>query len=333
MQNSRLAFAICRRTCIAAMTLAIALGGAAKAAPNDYPTKAVTVVVPWPAGGSADPFARLFAQELSNKWGQAVVVDNKAGANAVIGTGIVAKAPPDGYTLLTVLGNHSMNPALYKNLPFDTAKAFTPIAMLAIAPNILVLRKDFPANNLAEFLDVVRKNPGKFTYASSGNGGTPHMAGELFALKTNTSILHIPYKGAAPAMTDLIGGTVDMSFATLSSALPYIRSGKIKAIALTYDERVPQLPDVPSMDELGVKGVKVATWYGFMAPAGTPQKTIDRIHDDLVEIAMRPEVKEKINDMLGTMVVSEDSTQFQSRIESEIAEWTSVVQAANVKIN
>ncbi|WP_353235601.1 tripartite tricarboxylate transporter substrate binding protein [Diaphorobacter ruginosibacter] len=333
MQKSLPSLAIGRRTCAAAMALALALGGAANAAPPAYPTKAVTVVVPWPAGGSADPFGRLFAQELSKKWGQPVVVDNKAGANAVIGTGFVAKAQPDGYTLLTALGNHSMNPAFYKDLPFDTAKAFTPIALLAIAPNVLVLRKDFPANNMAEFLDAVRKNPGKFTYASSGNGGTPHLAGELFALKTGTSLLHVPYKGASPAMTDLIGGTVDMSFATLSSALPYIRSGKVKAIALTYDERVPQLPDVPSMAELGVKGVKVATWYGFMAPAGTPRNIVDKIHDDLVEIAMRPEIKEKVTGMLGTMVISEDSRQFQSRVESEIAEWMSVVQAANVKIN
>jgi tripartite-type tricarboxylate transporter receptor subunit TctC len=315
------------------MVLALACAGVAEAAPPAYPAKAVTVVVPWPAGGSADPFGRLFAQELSKKWGQPVVVENKAGANAVIGTGFVAKSAPDGYTLLTVLGNHSMNPAFYKDLPFDTAKAFTPIAMLAIAPNILVVRKDFPANNMAEFLDVVRKNPGKFSYASSGSGGTPHLAGELFALRTRTSLLHVPYKGASPAMTDLIGGTVDMSFATLSSALPYIRAGKVKAIALTYDQRVPQLPDVPSMDELGVKGVKVATWYGFMAPAGTPQNIIDKIHDDLVEIARRPEVREKVTGMLGTVLLTEDSRQFQARVETEIAEWTSVVQAANVKIN
>jgi tripartite-type tricarboxylate transporter receptor subunit TctC len=314
---------------------AAAIAGLAAATPSwaEFPDRPVSVVVGFPAGGSADPFARLFGQELSKKWGQPVVVENKAGANALIATTYVAKAPADGYTLLVALGNHTMNPAMYKNVQFDTSKDFAPIALLALAPNVLVVRDSFPAKDFKEFLAVLKQNPGKYTYASSGNGGTPHLAGVLFGQKTGTSILHVPYKGAAPAIADLMGGTVDMSFATLSSALPQIKAGKIRALAITYDKRVPQLPDVPSLDELGVKGVDIATWYGFLAPAGTPRKIVDKIHADLAEIAARPDVQQQLTTMLGSVVISEGPAQFQRRIDSEIAEWDKVIKTAGVVMN
>ncbi|OZI60763.1 hypothetical protein CAL28_15385 [Bordetella genomosp. 11] len=312
-----------------------AVAGVALAHPAwaDYPDRPVSVIVGFPAGGSADPFARLFGQELSKKWGQPVVIENKAGANALIGTGYVAKAAPDGYTLLVALGNHTMNPAMYKGMQFDTSKDFAPIALLALAPNVLVVRNNFPAKDFKEFLEVLKRNPGKFTYASSGNGGTPHLAGVLFSQKTDTSILHVPYKGAAPAIADLMGGTVDMSFATLSSALPQIKAGKIRALAITYDKRVPQLPDVPSLDELGVKGVNIATWYGFLAPAGTPPKVIEKIHADLAEIAARPAVREQLTTMLGSVVISEGPAQFQQRIDRELGEWDAVIKKAGLALN
>jgi tripartite-type tricarboxylate transporter receptor subunit TctC len=312
-----------------------AIAGLAAAGPSraDFPDRPVSVVVGFPAGGSADPFARLFGQELSKKWGQPVVVENKAGANALIATNYVAKAAPDGYTLLVALGNHTMNPAMYKDLQFNTSKDFAPVALLALAPNVLVVRDNFPAKDFKQFLDVLKQSPGKYTYASSGNGGTPHLAGVLFSQKTGTSILHVPYKGAAPAIADLMGGTVDMSFATLSSALPQIKAGKIRALAVTYDKRIPQLPDVPSLDELGVKGVNIATWYGFLAPAGTPPKVVEKIHADLAEIAARPAVQEQLTTMLGSVIISEGPEQFQRRIDSELAEWGQVIKTAGVVLN
>jgi tripartite-type tricarboxylate transporter receptor subunit TctC len=318
---------------VLAATAALANLAPAGPARADYPDRPVTVVVGFPAGGSADPFARLFSQELSRKWGQPVVVENKAGANALIGTSYVAKAAPDGYTLLVALGNHTMNPAMYKNLQFDTAKDFAPIALLALAPNVLVVRNNFPAQDFKEFLQVLKASPGKYTYASSGNGGTPHLAGVLFSQKTGTSILHVPYKGAAPAIADLMAGTVDMSFATLSSALPQIKAGKIRALAITHDKRVPQLPDVPSLDELGIKGADIATWYGFLAPTGTPRPVVEKIHADLAEIAARPAIREQVTTMLGSVVIQEGPAQFQRRIDTELTEWEKVIKASGLAMN
>lgn len=302
-------------------------------AQSTYPAQPVRIVVPWPPGGSADPFARLMASELDKKWGKPVVVENKPGANAMIGTAQVARAQPDGYTLLAALGNHTMNPAMYRSMQFDTGTAFQPIALMALAPNILVVRNNFPAKDFETFIAELKKNPGKYSYASSGKGGTPHVAGALFEKQAGVKLLHVPYKGAGPAMTDLLSGTVDMSFATLSSALPHIHAGKIRALAITHDARVPQLPDLPTLDELGVADVHVSTWYGFMGPAGMPKDVVRKIESDLKEISEQKAVQDNLRDSLGSVKIFEDSEKFDKRIQDELVHWKDVVKQTGITMD
>ncbi|GGX09327.1 MFS transporter [Pigmentiphaga litoralis] len=255
----------------------------------DFPTRAVTLVVGYTPGGAIDQSARLVGSELAKRWGQPVVIDNKPGANGTIAAGMVATAKPDGYTLLVTATSHNLNKFVNKNLRYDVTTSFTPVALTVEVPNILVVSAASPYRNVGQLLTDIRAGKKPFSYASQGIGGVPHLAGELFKLRTNTDILHVPYKGAAQGMTDLVGGVVDMSFPSPASATAFITQGKLRALAVASNQRIAQLPDVPTFAEAGVADYAISTWHGILAPAGTPPEIVARINKDVTEIVQSPE--------------------------------------------
>ena len=255
----------------AAMLLGLTVGATAVAQTADnYPNRSITMVVAFPAAGTTDILARLIGQKLTDKFKQTVVVENRPGAGGNIGTAFVAKAAPDGYTIMMgTIGTQSINPSLYKKMPYDAAKDFVPITRAAMVPNLLVVNKDAPYNTLAEMMAYGKANPGKLTYGSSGNGTTLHLSGELFNLMSGSKITHIPYKGSTPAVADLMGGPISMIFDNMPSVIQQVKSGRLKALAVTSAQRNPQLPDIPTIQEVGVTGYEVWSWFGLLAPAAT----------------------------------------------------------------
>lgn len=260
-----------------------------------WPTKTVTIVVPFAPGGGTDIGTRIVAQKLSQLWGQSVVVDNKGGAGGNLGLEVVSRAKPDGYTLLTGnVGTQSINPTLYKKLNYNPDTAFTPIGLFAELPFVLAVTTSLPANNVRELVALAKANPDKYTYASSGNGGSPHLSGETFKIATGTQILHVPYKGGGAAMTDLISGNVHMLFASVLETSAHIKGGKLKALAITSKNRVSALPDVPTLEESGVSGAESGSWLGLLAPAGTPQNIVDKITQGLQQVVAMPDVQQQL---------------------------------------
>lgn len=312
---------------------ALWLAGSAYAQSDNYPHQPVRLVVGFSAGGPTDVAARFIAHGLSQSMGNPVVVENKAGANATIAADQVAHAKPDGYTILMAASNHTINAVLYKNLKFDSDKGFVPITAVAVAPTVLVVNPKFPAKNYAEFVALMKANPDKYSYASAGSGGTPHLSAEMFKLLTKTSIAHIPYKGAAPAVTDLMGGQVDMSFATLGSVLPQIRAGQLRAIAVAAPIRSRLLPDVPTFEESGLKNFRLDSWYGLMAPAGTPKPVIDRLYAEIVKTISTSDYKEKL-ELAGLEPVLDSNPQkFAEQIRGEISKFRTVVKAIHLSVD
>ena len=319
-------------TGLAAGAAAWALPASSVNAQAAYPNKLVRIVVGFPAGGPSDLAARVLAEQLSRTLGQTFMIENRAGANATIATEAVSRATPDGYTLLMAAGNHTINPALYTNLKFDTEKAFSPVAISAVSPNVLVVNSAFPARTLAEFLKVVRAAPGKYTYGSSGNGGTVHLAGEIFKSVTKTFIVHVPYRGAAPALTDLLGGQIDMSFASLGSVLPQIRSGRLHAIAMASQTRSVLMPEVPTFVESGLKNCNMETWYGLLAPAGTPSAIVDLLGAAIAKTPGATGVREKLASAgIDATYVGPDA--FTRQIQSELALYAKVVRENHLTID
>ncbi|GAA4325411.1 tripartite tricarboxylate transporter substrate binding protein [Pigmentiphaga soli] len=265
---------------------ALAVAGPAAAA--DYPAHAVTLVVGYTAGGAIDQSARLVASELAKRWNQPVVVDNKPGANGVIAATEVAQARPDGYTLLVTATSHNLNKFVNKNLRYDVQKSFAPVALTVEVPNVLVVNAASPYRSVAELVAAIKEGKKKFSYASQGVGGVPHLAGELFKMRTGTDILHVPYKGAAQGMTDLMGGVVDMSFPSPGSVMAYVNQGKLRALAVASPERIAQLKDVPTFAEAGVPDYLISTWHGILAPAGTPADVVRKINADVNAIIAEP---------------------------------------------
>ncbi|GLS13979.1 Bug family tripartite tricarboxylate transporter substrate binding protein [Hydrogenophaga electricum] len=298
-----------------------------------FPSQPLRIVVGFPAGGPTDVSARLIAESLTRSLGQPVIVDNKPGANATLAADIVARAKPDGYTILMAATNHPINASLYKNLKFDSEKSFAPITAVAVAPTVLVVNPKFPAKTYAEFIALVKSSPGKYTYASAGNGGTPHLSAEMFKGLTGTSIVHIPYRGAAPAVTDLMGGQVDMSFATLGSVLPLLQSGQLRAIAVAAPQRSRLLPDVPTFEESGLKNFRLDSWYGLMAPAGTPKPVIDRLYTDIVKAVTQTAYQQKLNAAGLEPVTTSNPTQFTEQLRHEISTYGALVRANNVVLD
>ena len=258
-----------------------------------WPTKTVTIVVPFAAGGGTDIGTRILAQRLSQLWGQSVVIDNKGGAGGNLGLDVVSRAKPDGYTLLTGnVGTQSINPTLYKKLSYNPDTSFVPVGQFAELPFVLAVTTSLPANNVKELVALAKADPDKLTYASSGSGGSPHLSAETFKIATGTKILHIPYKGGGAAMTDLVSGNVHMIFSSVLETSGFIKSGKLKALAITSKERVSALPDVPTLQEAGVTGAESGSWLGLLAPAGTPKEVIDRISQGLQQAVAAPDIQQ-----------------------------------------
>ena len=260
-----------------------------------WPSRPVTIVVPFAAGGGTDIGARILAQRLSQMWGQAVVIDNKGGAGGNVGLEAVSRAKPDGYTLLTGnVGTQSINPTLYKKLNYNPDTSFVPLGQFAELPFVLAVTTSLPVKNVKELVDMAKAQPEKLTYASSGNGGSPHLSAETFKIATGTQILHIPYKGGGAAMTDLMSGNVHMIFASVLETSGFIKAGKLKALAITSKTRVSALPDVPTLQESGVSGAESGSWIGLLAPAGTPKEIVDKISQSLQQAVAAPEIQQQL---------------------------------------
>jgi len=297
---------------------------------DNYPNRSITMVVAFPAAGTTDILARLIGQKLTEKFKQTVVIENRPGAGGNIGTAYVAKASPDGYTIMMgTIGTQSINPSLYKKMPYDAAKDFVPITRAAMVPNLLVVNKDAPFNTLPEMMAYEKANPGKLTYGSSGNGTTLHLSGELFNLMAGSKITHIPYKGSTPAVADLMGGQISMIFDNMPSVIQQVKSGRLKALAVTSAQRNPQLPEIPTIQEMGVAGYEVWSWFGLLAPAATPKPIVDKLNASIVEIIKQPDVQAKIIE-LGAVPVPETSAEFGAFIAAETLKWAKVIKEANI---
>jgi tripartite-type tricarboxylate transporter receptor subunit TctC len=311
--------------------LAIALAfSAATTLAQNYPNKAVRVIVPFPAGGSTDMVGRTVAQKLSELWGQPVVVDNRAGGGTTIGTDVVAKAAPDGYTLLVTPAPFTINPSLLAKLPYDALADFAPITLINTTPLVLVVNPGVPAKSVKELIALAKARPAKLNFGSSSIGGSNHLAGELFNAMAGVRMVHIPYKGNAPALIDLVGGHVDLVFNGVTSALPLIKGGKLRALAVTSLQRSSALPDMPTMDEAGLKGFVAVAWNGLGAPAKTPREIITRINSDVIKIVHSPELKERLT-AEGSDPVGNTPEQYAAFLRDEIAKWAKVIKFAKVK--
>ncbi|VCU68742.1 Tripartite tricarboxylate transporter family receptor [Pigmentiphaga humi] len=292
----------------------------------DFPTRAVTLVVGYPPGGAIDQSARLVASELAKRWGQPVVVDNKPGANGSIAAAAVAGAAPDGYTLLVTATSHNLNKFVIKNLRYDVEKSFTPVALTVEVPNVLVVNAASPYHDLGQLLAALRAKQRPFSYASQGIGGVPHLAGELFKIRTGTEILHVPYKGAAQGMTDLIGGVVDMSFPSPGSVMGYISQGKLRALAVASTERLPQLKNVPTFAEAGVPDYTISTWHGMLAPAGTPPDVVSRINAEVNAVITEPATRQAMEGQGNLPAKPMTPAAFGQKLAKELAIYGDLAQ-------
>jgi tripartite-type tricarboxylate transporter receptor subunit TctC len=309
-------------------SLTVSGGGFAQA----WPAKPIHVVNPWPPGGPADIVARPIMEKLAEALGQPVVLDNKPGANGTIGCNAVAKAAPDGYTLLfSHVGPIAISPAMQPDMPYDPVRDLVAISQFVSGPTVLVVRPEVPAKSVPELIDHAKKNPGKLTYGSVGQGSTTHLAGEMLHMMGGIDIVHVPYKGAAPVVTDLLGGQIDMSFINISGALPYIQSGKLRAIAVTTLKRSSVLPDLPTVSET-LPGFEVNSWYGFMAPAGPPRPIVDRLYGEVSKILKMPDIIERLK-ASGLDPEGTTPEQHAAKIKDDIARWAKLVQATGVKVN
>ncbi len=297
-----------------------------------YPAQPIRLIVSFAAGGPTDIFARLVASKLEKELGQPIIVENKPGGGSNIGSEFVAKAKPDGYILLVGTVANATNMGIYKNLGYDTARDFAPITQIMSSPSVLVVNNNLPVRTLDELIAYAKARPGKLSYASSGAGGMQHHAGELLKLRAGIDVIHIPYKGAAPALTDVIGGTVDFGFKTASGVMPAILSGKVRAIAVAGSTRLAQLPDVPTMAEAGMPDLEADSWNGLFAPAGTPPAIINRLAQATIAILKTQEIKERFA-AISAVPVGSSPEEFSKYVQAEIAKWGMVAKQANVQVN
>ena len=298
-----------------------------------YPTKPIRLVVPFPAGGATDILARAVAQKLTEAWGQAVVVDNRPGAGGNIGSELVAKATPDGYTLeMGTVGTHAINASLYAKMPYDHVKDFAPVILVAGVPNVLVVTPSLPANSVQELIAYAKANPGKLNFASSGSGTSIHLSGELFKVMAGVEMTHIPYKGSAPALQDLIGGQVQLMFDNLPPSLPQIKSGKLRALGVTTATRSAALPDTPTIAESGLPGFEASSWFGVLAPAGTPPAIVAKLNTEIARWLATPEAREKLV-ALGATAAGGTPEDFARHIAAETAKWAKVVKDSGAKVD
>jgi tripartite-type tricarboxylate transporter receptor subunit TctC len=315
----------------AALALACAIFAAAAGA-QTYPSKPVRIVAPFAPGSTIDIIGRIIAPRLSEALGHPVLVENRAGAGGMIGLDAVAKAAPDGHTMaIGALGPLAMNPALYPKTPFDPVRDFAPVSLLATGPVVIAVHPSVPARSVKELIDLARKNPGKLNFGSPGVGTSPHLTGELVRLLTKTDMVHVPYKGNAEALTDLISGRVSIVYTGVPPVVPLARAGRVRLIATTGRERIPGLPDVPTISEAGLPGAQVLIWYGVVAPAATPREVIARVNREIVRIMQTPELKERFAQQ-GIDPETSTPEQFGKLIAEEYARWTKVIRASGIKM-
>ncbi|WP_316149672.1 tripartite tricarboxylate transporter substrate binding protein [Cupriavidus sp. BIC8F] len=316
----------------AAASLLMALAPATALA-DAYPSKPIRLVVPFTAGGNTDIVARLVGKEVQKALGQPVVIENRPGASGNIGADTVAKAPADGYTLLMgTVGTNAINPSFYRKMPFDAAKDFTAVALVASVPNILVVNPSVPAANVRELTQFVKSQNGKATFASSGAGTSIHLSGELYMVMTGTQMVHVPYKGSAPAVTDLMGGQVQIMFDNAPTSLPFVKAGKLKALAVTGAKRMAALPNVPTMEEAGLPGFVTGSWFGVFAPAGTPREVVDKLSQVIMAASRRADFGEQLVNA-GAEPDPRPSAEFQAFAMAEKTRWEKVVKAAGVAVD
>jgi tripartite-type tricarboxylate transporter receptor subunit TctC len=312
---------------------AVALGLATTiAAAQAWPAKPITLVVPFPPGGSSDALARSLTTSLSQSLGQPVIVESKPGAGATLGADYVAKAKPDGYTLLMGAVHHTIATSVYKKLPYDFEKSFVPVTTVALVPNVLVVNAKSPATDVKSLIAQAKAAPGKLSYGSNGNGTVQHLIGTQFSSLAGVELLHVPYKGSAPLTTDLLGGQVDMSFDTLTPVVQHIKGGKLRALAVTTSKRSSTLPDVPTLAESGLKDFNQGTWFGVLAPAGTPKDIVAKLNTEMVKIIQSPEFKKRM-DEIGAEPVGDTPAQMAVQIKDDTAKYAKLVKDAKVAID
>ena len=298
-----------------------------------YPRKPVRLIVPFPPGGGTDILARPIAQKLTERWGQQVIVDNRAGAGGTIGADLTAKSPPDGYAfMLGTNGTHGINQSLYRSLPYDTLRDFTPITLVAIAPNILVVHPSVPVKSVRELLALAKAKPGALNYATPGNGTPPHLAAEIFKSMAGVDLTHVPYKGAGPAVIDLLSGQMQLMFANAPVVLPHIRAGKLRSLATTSAKRLSILSDFPTIAESGLPGYEADTWYGMFGPAGMPAPLLDKINQDVVRVLTLPEIKQLFAGQ-GAEVSTNTPVQFAAVLKTEVAKWAKIIKQTGIHVD
>ncbi len=310
----------------------LALMVAATVNAQPFPTKPIKIIVPFPAGGTVDFFARVISTKLSDALGQSVLVENRAGAGGNIAAEAVAKAAPDGYTLLMGSEIIAINTSLYNKLGYDPVKDLTPITLVATVPNILIVHPSLPVSSVNELIALAKKTPGKISFASTGQGTSTHLSSELFKLMANVDILHVPYKGGPPAIADLISGQVNMMFINMPTGIGHVRSGKAKILAVSSIKRISQLPDVPTVDQSGVKGFETSAWSGLYAPAGTPVDIINRLHVEVVKILKQPSVREQLVAQ-GADPVGDTPEEFSRFTLAEISKWAKIIKVSGAKVD
>jgi tripartite-type tricarboxylate transporter receptor subunit TctC len=319
------------RTLLVAAAAAAALAHPVCA--QNYPNRPIRFVVPFSAGGAADVPGRILTQKLTEALGQQVVVDNRPGAGSTIGADNVAKAPPDGYTLLTISNTHFVSAALYKKLPYDSVADFAPVTQVTSAPNVIVVHPSLPAKTVKELIALAKAKPGKIDYASSGNGSTQHLTGALFCKMAGIEMTHIPYRGSGPATADLLSGQVTVGFPGIAGMLPQIKAGKLRALAVTSAKRSPELPDTPTVAEAGVKGYDVTAWFGVAGPKGMPREIVMKLHTELLRILKNPEVQKLLLNAGQEVAWQETPEQFGEMLKSEAAKWARMVKESGATVN
>jgi len=310
---------------------AIAVANVHAQAPGaNYPAKQIRVIVPFPAGGPTDAIARAIGQKLSETWGQPVIVDNRPGAGGNIGTELAAKSPADGYTLFIGTVANAINQSLFAKLPFDFVRDFAPVTQNYVTGLILAVHPSLPAHTVKELIALAKANPGQLSYSSSGVGGTPHLAGELFNSMAGVKMVHVPYKGSAPAMADLLGGHIQLTFDNMLTVLPQVKAGKLRGLAVTMTTRSPLAPELPTVAEAGLKGFEVKSWNGVVVPTGTPKEIIARLNGEIVRILRQPDLREKFL-VQGVELVPTTPEEFGAFIKQDIAKWAKVIQLSGAR--
>lgn len=321
-----------RRFLVALGSVAVAAAAGGQALAQAYPAGPVRVIVPFPAGGGVDGTGRIVAQKLTEALGKQFIIDNRPGANGMIGSELAAKSPKDGYTLLVNGANFVTTPSLYSKVTYDPIKDFDPVSLVSLAPNVLVVHPSLPAKSVKELIALAKGRPGQVNFAGSGSGSTPHLAAELFNTMAKVKMVHVPYRGTGPAITGLMSGEASVMFMPTTNAVPLVKSGRLRALAVTSLQRLPALPELPTVAESGLKGYQSSQWYGMLAPAGTPVEILNLLNSHIVKIMQTPDMKQRMTDG-GNVAVGSTREAFAAHIREEFARWAKVIQASGARVD